>query len=188
MFLLNDKPLALDAAFTVDREIDVIVPAVMAEDGSETIVSPERIEKVMDLIQYPANWLRNATEQEREELGIVEVPDEPQADDRFYWDGDVSNPKDLASLKTQWIAQIKQTANSMLAQTDWMELRALTRKIAVPKDVADFRQAIIAYVNDLEAQIVAAKNVGNFVSVVTSQQWPSNEPVVQTPEATPAVK
>jgi hypothetical protein len=47
MFILDGKPLPLDRAFTTS-------------DGT----------------QYPANWLRLSTIEERDAIGITEVPDE----------------------------------------------------------------------------------------------------------------
>ena len=35
-------------------------------------------------IQYPANWLRLSTAQEKKDLGITEVADDPVYDSRFY--------------------------------------------------------------------------------------------------------
>lgn len=67
MFLLNRKPLPLDTPFTVG-------------EGD-------------DAIQLPANWLRLADPMERLALGITEEADPVRADDRFYWDGDINNPK-----------------------------------------------------------------------------------------------
>jgi hypothetical protein len=61
MFQLDNKPLALDAPFTHNE------------------------------IQYPANWLRLATPEERAAVGITEVADAPVYDDRFYWG--VNSPK-----------------------------------------------------------------------------------------------
>ena len=34
---------------------------------------------------YPANWLRLATPEMREAIGITEIVDQPRPDDRFYW-------------------------------------------------------------------------------------------------------
>ena len=36
-------------------------------------------------IQYPANWLRLSTAQEKKDLGITEVADAPIYDSRFYY-------------------------------------------------------------------------------------------------------
>ena len=46
--------------------------------------------------QYPANWLRLASPAERAALGITEEAEPVRADDRFYWNGDVTQPRDLA--------------------------------------------------------------------------------------------
>ena len=53
-FLLNGNPLAVDVAFSHND------------------------------IQYPANWLRLSTAQEKKDLGITEVADAPVFDGRFY--------------------------------------------------------------------------------------------------------
>ena len=45
--------------------------------------------------QYPANWLQLSTEADRNALGIIWEDDPVRADDRFYWDGDINNPKAL---------------------------------------------------------------------------------------------
>lgn len=44
-------------------------------------------------IQYPRNWLTLSTQAEKDALGIVWEDDPVRADDRFYWNGDVNNPK-----------------------------------------------------------------------------------------------
>ena len=46
-------------------------------------------------IQYPRNWLTLSTQEEKDALGIVWEDDPVRADDRFYWNGDVNNPKAL---------------------------------------------------------------------------------------------
>ena len=48
-----------------------------------------------DGVQYPRNWLRLASEIDKKNLGITWEADAVRADDRFYWDGDVNNPKAL---------------------------------------------------------------------------------------------
>lgn len=46
-------------------------------------------------IQYPRNWLQLSSQGDRDALGITWEADPVRADDRFYWDGDVNNPKAL---------------------------------------------------------------------------------------------
>lgn len=113
-----------------------------------------------DGVTYPN--LRNASV--RELLGVIEVSDPEQYDQRFYWG--VNNPKDLAQLKTQWIAQTKQNANATLAQTDWMIIRKAERDIAVPTEVAQARAAVISEANAKEAAITAATDVPTLIAVV----------------------
>jgi hypothetical protein len=100
----------------------------------------------------------------RELLGVVEVPDPQQYDQRFYWD--IGNPKDLEQLKTQWIASSKSAANSMLSQTDWMVIRKAERGIDIPAEVSAERAAIIASANAKEAAITAATTVEELIAAV----------------------
>ena len=65
MFLLNGQPLSVGRAFTYMG------------------------------IQYPANWLQLASEAEKAAISITWVADPVRADDRFYWNGDINNPKML---------------------------------------------------------------------------------------------
>lgn len=91
MFLLDGKPLSPDVAFT--------------HAG----------------IQYPANWLRLSSPQERKAIGITEVPDPEPYDQRFYWQPGL--PKDHTQLVEQWTQQTRTTANTLLAPTDWIIIR-----------------------------------------------------------------
>jgi hypothetical protein len=82
-------------------------------------------------IQYPANWLRLSSPQERKAIGITEVPDPVPVDQRFYWDTGI--PKDHTQLVEQWVAQTRTTANTLLAPTDWIIIReADNGKVADP--------------------------------------------------------
>jgi hypothetical protein len=46
-------------------------------------------------LQYPANWIRLSTEEDKAAIGLVWEADAARADDRFYWDGNINNPKAL---------------------------------------------------------------------------------------------
>lgn len=39
--------------------------------------------------QFPANWLRLSTPEDKERVGITWVPDPAPVDTRFYWDHDL---------------------------------------------------------------------------------------------------
>ena len=137
MFLLNGKPISLDAAFTT-------------EDGT----------------QYPSNWLRLATVEEREAIGITETADEPWYDQRFYWG--VGNPKDHAQLVEQWTAQVKATAGSLLSQTDWYITRASETGLAAPQSVLERRSYIRYLSNEKEGLLAATASTEELAEYVTS--------------------
>lgn len=75
-------------------------------------------------------------------------------------------------LKSQWIAQVKDTAGKMLAQTDWMVIRKAERAVDVPAETQTYRAAIITEADRLEAAIAACANVEALIAVVGSQAWP----------------
>lgn len=127
--------------------------------------------KTADGTQYPANWLQLSTEEDRIAIGISEVPDNAvYYDDRFYWSPEI--PKDLDQLKTQWIAQVKDTAGKTLAQTDWIIIRKSERNVAIPNDIKTYRAAIVAECDRLELAIEGCNNVEEFIAAVTTQNWP----------------
>ena len=74
-------------------------------------------------------------------------------------------------MKHQWIAQFKQAANSMLAQTDWMVIRKAERDVAIPSDVVAKRAAVVAECARLEAAITAASDVPALIAVIGSASW-----------------
>jgi hypothetical protein len=74
-------------------------------------------------------------------------------------------------LKSQWIAQVKDTAGKMLANTDWMVIRKAERNVDIPTSVATKRTAIVTECARLEAAITAAANVEALIAVVNAQNW-----------------
>ena len=139
MFLLNNQPLQIDTAFS--------------HNG----------------VNYPQNWLRLATPQERAAIGITEAPEPAWYDDRFYWS--VDNAKDLDGLKTYWTDQVKDTTNKLLAATDWMVIRKVERNIDIPAETVTFRAAVLAECDRLVTAIAAAADVEALITVVTNQSW-----------------
>ena len=125
----------------------------------------------IDGTSYPANWLRLTSIQEKNAVGITEVADPQVAyDDRFYWGVDI--PMDLDVLKTRWKAQVKDTANKLLAQTDWMVIRKVERSVDIPADTVTYRAAVIAECTRLTVAIIACTDVSNLATVVSTQNWP----------------
>jgi hypothetical protein len=118
---------------------------------------------------YPQNWLRLTSIEEKNAIGITEVADPEPYDDRFYWG--VDNPKDLDGLKTLWTEQVKDTANKLLSQTDWMVIRKVERSVDVPADTTTYRQGVIAECTRLVEAISGCTDVPSLITVVTTQNW-----------------
>jgi hypothetical protein len=78
-------------------------------------------------------------------------------------------------LKSQWTAQVKDTANKLLAQTDWMVIRKAERDVAIPTATVTYRAAVLTECTRLVGAIAGASDVQAFITVVTTQNWPRND-------------
>jgi hypothetical protein len=155
--------------------------------------------------QYPPQWLNVSTEEQKAAIGITWVADAVRADDRFYWDGDINNPKALEDklevkedgsplykqvydkvtesmvdtteqvvtkgLKSNFIAQVKDTAGKLLNATDWYVIRKAERNIEIPSEVALKRTQIVTESNRLETDIQASTTVEALIEVLNAQNW-----------------
>ena len=159
MFILNGKSLSPDSAFT-------------APDGT----------------QYPAQWLRLSTIEQKEAIGITEVPDSPSYNQEYYWGYDESGnliPKDLEGLKELHTQRVKQTANSNLTPTDWYIIRNFERNIEVPVGIASYRAAVIVVSNQREALIEAVETVEELKSLYESSTVGIGTSAANNPPAMP---
>ena len=159
MFILDGKPLSPDVAFTD--------PATG--------------------VQYPANWLRLSTLEEKEAIGITEQADPPVWDQRFAWgyseDGQLIW-KDHTQLVEQWVAQTRTTAGTLLAPTDWMVIREADNGVLVPDEVKARRQDIRLASGEKNAAIEATTDTAELAAYITGTEypvWPSDSPAPVEP-------
>ena len=160
-FKLNGNPLAVDVAFSHNE------------------------------IQYPANWLRLSTAQEKKDLGITEVADDPVYDSRFY-NGDGSakalddvdakdqegnllkNPDGtqmvILGVKSVLKAQEKATAGSLLAKYDWYVVRKAEKSTAIPTAITTYRDAVRTACNTRETEIDACSDTAALVTLYGSTE------------------
>ena len=140
----------------------------------------------IDGTSYPSNWLRLTSLAEKQAVGITEVADESTSyNDQFYWG--VDNPKQLEDItvtpeggepyvqkgmKSNWTAQVKDTANKLLAQTDWMVIRKAERDVAIPTATATYRAGVITECSRLVTAIAGCADVPALIAVVGAQGWP----------------
>jgi len=139
-------------------------------------------------LQYPANWIRLASEEDKAAIGLIWEADPIRADDRFYWDGNINNPKALEDvvalnvdgqniyddkgnivvtkgLKSQFIAQVKAQAGSLLNATDWKVVRAAEGGKALDDETKAARIAIRTKSDEFEAQIKACTTVEQLAAL-----------------------
>ena len=152
MFILDGKPLSPDVAFTTGG------------------------------IQYPANWLRLATLEKKEAIGITEQADPPVWDQRFAWgyseDGQLIW-KDHTQLVEQWVAQTRITAGTLIQPTDWMVIREQDNGTVVPESVKALREDIRLATGEKNAAIEATADTAELAAYITGTEypvWPSDSP------------
>jgi len=75
-------------------------------------------------------------------------------------------------LKTTMTEQVKTTANSALANTDWMVIRKAERDVAIPSATATYRAAVLTECTRLETAITNAADVDALAAVIAAQNWP----------------
>ena len=160
-FKLNGNPLAVDVAFSHND------------------------------IQYPANWLRLSTAEEKTAIGITEVADAPTYDSRFYWgDGtakalDDENAKDtdgnlvknpdgsqivILGVKSVLKAQEKATAGSLLAKYDWYVVRKAEKSTAIPTAITTYRDGVRTACDTREKEIDACSDTAALVTLYGTKE------------------
>ena len=147
MFIFNDHPLSPDSAFT-DPKTGV---------------------------QYPANWLRLASSEDRAAIGITEEPDPVPYDQRFYWGPEL--PKDHAQLVEQWVQQTRTTANTLLAPTDWQVIREADNGKLMSAETKTDRQFIREASGSKITAINATTTTAELAVFITSNDYSNWNPI-----------
>jgi hypothetical protein len=146
MFIFQGHPLSPDAAFT-----DI------------------------NNIQHSAGWLRLVSAKEREAAGVTEVPDPPIYDQRFYWGYDNNSnliPKDHSQLVQQWVEQTRQTANTLLAPTDWIIIRQLDNGVPADETLRTWRESIRLAAGSKNFEIKATTTTNELAAYIAGSDYP----------------
>ena len=160
-FLLDGNPLAVDVAFSHND------------------------------INYPANWLRLSSAQEKKDLGITEVADAPTFDSRFYWgdgtakalddvnatdeEGNLLKNEDGSQMVIQGVksvlkAQEKTNAGSLLAKYDWYVVRKAEKSTAIPTAITTYRDAVRTACDTREKEIDACADTAALVTLYATTE------------------
>ena len=142
-------------------------------------------------INYPANWLRLSTADEKKAIGITEVADSPTYDSRFYWnDGSAktltdtnevdqngdpvldSNGDQVVTLGVKSVlkAQEKATAGSLLAKYDWYVVRKAEKSTAIPTAITTYRDAVRTACNTRETEITNCADTAALVTLYSNKE------------------
>ena len=160
-FKLNGNPLAVDVPFTVGD------------------------------VNYPANWLRLSTADEKTALGITEVADDPTYDNRFYWgDGTAKTLTDTnevdengdplldenrdqvvtLGVKSVLKAKEKGIAGSLLARYDWYVVRKAEKSTAIPTAISTYRDGVRTACTTRETEIDNCADTAALVTLYGSTE------------------
>jgi hypothetical protein len=127
-------------------------------------------------MQYPRNWLRLTSLEEKKAIGITEVADPvtPSYNQKFYWG--VNNPKDIDQLKVDWIAKQKKNAAVLLSPTDWLVTRYAEATTVIPTKTKEYRAAIRTVCGERETQITDCADTDELCTLITGnslKDWPT---------------
>ena len=142
-------------------------------------------------INYPANWLRLSTADEKTALGITEVADDPVYDGRFYnGDGTAKTLTDTnevdengdpvldengdqvvtLGVKSRLKAQEKANAASLLIKYDWYVVRKAEKSTAIPTAITTYRDGVRTACNTRETEIDACADTAALVTLYGSTE------------------
>ena len=74
-------------------------------------------------------------------------------------------------LKSNFIAQTKDTAGKLLAQTDWYVVRKAERNVDIPANIVTKRATIVTEADRLETAIAGVTTVEALIEVLNAQNW-----------------
>jgi len=173
MFQLNGQPISIDRAYTAPdgtKYANLRDPAIRSALGVVEVPDPESYDQ-----RFWWGVGNPKLLEDREEVDedgdpmfvkvLGEVNGEPamvDSDERLVTKG----------LKSQWIAQIKDTAGKLLAQTDWMVIRKAERGVDIPESTQAYRAAVITEADRIEEAIKNCASVEELIAVINNQSWP----------------
>ena len=122
-------------------------------------------------VNYPAGWIKNNSQSERDKLNIVAAAPDPYHDQRFSWgfnsDG-TENWKDLTELKKHWSDIQAGTANKTLALSDWMVVKATeVTSFTVPTAWTTYRSKVREACNNRQTEINTASTAEELRAILT---------------------
>ena len=129
-----------------------------------------------DEIQYPSNWIKLSTQEQRDAIGLEgPLPAPPWYDQQFYWGYDDEGkliPKDHAELVTLYCGYCRMNANALLRDTDWMVIREADNGAEVPLEIKAYRQLVREKCGEKVAAIEATSSTDELAAYITGPDYP----------------
>ena len=178
MYKLGNLTLRIGRSFTVG---DVMYPSNWLQKSTEAektaigITWEDDPVRVSDVYYWDGDINNPKALEDKEEVDedgnplYVQVLDNTDPDNPVMVDSDERLV--TKGLKSNMIAQVKDTAGKLLAQTDWYVTRKVERNVDIPTDVASKRVAIVAESERLETAIAGVTTVEQLIEVMNSQDW-----------------
>jgi len=176
MYYLGSTALRQNSSFEISG---TLYPSNWLQQSTEDEKTAIGIRWVDDPVRADDRFYWNGNTDTPKALEDVDAVDE-NGDPLWVqvWNAETEQMEDTSErlvtrgLKYTWIAQVKDTAGKMLAQTDWMVIRKTERDVAIPSATVTQRAAIVTECARLETAITNAANMNAFIAVVQDQRWP----------------
>jgi hypothetical protein len=178
MFLINGNPLQIDTPFT-DAEGNQY-PSNWIRFATDADKARVGITEVADAVRASDVFYWD---------GNIENPKALEDKPEFKEDGTplyvqkynpVTNKMEdttvqvvTKGLKSNFIAQVRNTAYTILLQTDWAVVRKAERAIEIPADITTYRAEVLSTLDDLETAIAAVTTVEELADLNLS--FPSKD-------------
>ena len=143
---------------------------------------------------YSQLWATALSEEEKTAIGITYVADPEPFDSKYYWSA--GNPRQLDNgtddegnptygIRPGIVQQQKDTAASLLAQTDWYVTRKSETDTAIPSNVSTYRTAVRTVCGTREAEIAAVSTTAALEALMKAPDKITNDAgeVVDNPAA-----
>ena len=126
-------------------------------------------------IQYPGNWLKLTSNEEKAAVGITYEPDPAPFDSRYYYsagnprpvaDGTDEDGNEYTGLKTGFIAEQAKNAGQILSNTDWYAVRKAETSKAIPAAIKTYRAAVRTACDARQAEIAAVSTTAELEALM----------------------
>lgn len=122
-------------------------------------------------VQYPDNWIRLSTEEDRERIGLEGPLPEPEPYDQvFYWGPD--QPKDHGQLVEEYSGHVRRNASALLSDTDWMVIRKADTGVPLDPAVAAWRQAVRVAAGEKVSAVEATTSTEGLAAYIRGEEYP----------------